>query len=55
MADLVHTLICENSNNKERLMDKQILNVFRAGLLFISLPGLALAQHDAGMPQIEDI
>ena len=36
-------------------MNKQITNVVRASLLFLFLPGLALAQHDAGIPQVEDI
>jgi len=36
-------------------MNKQITNVVLASLLFLALPGLSLAQHDAGMPQIEDI
>jgi hypothetical protein len=36
-------------------MSNKILNVCRIGLICLVLPGLALAQHDAGMPQIEDI
>ena len=36
-------------------MNRQIQNVFRAGLLFLFLPGFALAQHDAGIPQVGDI
>ena len=36
-------------------MNKRILNVFRLSLISLILPGLALAQHDAGIPQISDI
>jgi len=36
-------------------MNNKFLNVCRTGLICIFLPGLALAQHDAGMPQIGDI
>ena len=36
-------------------MNKQITNVVQASLLCLFLPGLALAQHDAGIPQVEDI
>jgi len=36
-------------------MNEQITNVVRASLLIFFLPGLALAQHDAGIPQVEDI
>jgi hypothetical protein len=36
-------------------MHNKILSVFRTGMICLVLPGLALAQHDAGMPQIEDI
>ena len=36
-------------------MNNKFLNVCRTGLICIFLPGLALAQHDAGIPQIGDI
>jgi len=36
-------------------MNNKILDVLRIGLICIFLPGLALAQHDAGIPQIGDI
>ncbi len=36
-------------------MSDKILNLIRSGLICLLLPGLALAQHDAGIPQIEDI
>ena len=36
-------------------MSDKILNLIRSGLICILLPGLALAQHDAGIPQIDDI
>ncbi len=36
-------------------MNNKILDVFRIGLICFFLPGLALAQHDAGIPQIDDI
>jgi hypothetical protein len=35
-------------------MNNKIPDVLRIGLICIFLPGLALAQHDAGMPQAED-
>ena len=35
-------------------MNNKILDALRIGLICIFLPGLALAQHDAGMPQAED-
>ena len=35
-------------------MNNKILHALRIGLICIFLPGLALAQHDAGMPQVED-
>jgi hypothetical protein len=36
-------------------MIKQVSNVFRTSLLFLSLTGLALAQHDAGIPRMEGV
>ncbi len=36
-------------------MNNILLSVCRTGLICIFLPGLALAQHDAGIPQISDI
>ncbi len=36
-------------------MNNKILEVLRTGLICTFLPGLALAQHDAGIPQISDI
>ena len=36
-------------------MNNRILSVLRNSLICIFLPGLALAQHDAGIPQIGDI
>ena len=36
-------------------MNKNMSNVFRTCLLCLFIPGLALAQHDAGVPQIENI
>jgi len=36
-------------------MNNKILDVLRIGLICIFLPGLVLAQHDAGIPQIDDI
>ena len=36
-------------------MNNRILNVICSSLICLVLPGLALAQHDAGMPQIGDI
>ena len=36
-------------------MNNKLLSVCRTGLICIYLPGLALAQHDAGIPQIDDI
>ncbi len=36
-------------------MNKKILNVFRSSMICLVLPGLALAQQDAGIPQIGDI
>jgi hypothetical protein len=36
-------------------MNNKVLEVLRTGLICIFLPGLALAQHDAGIPQIEAI
>jgi len=35
-------------------MNNKIPDVLRIGLICIFLPGLAPAQHDAGMPQVED-
>jgi hypothetical protein len=36
-------------------MNSKLLEVLRTGVICIFLPGLALAQHDAGIPQIDDI
>ncbi len=36
-------------------MNNKILDVLRTALICMLLPGLALAQHDAGIPQIGDI
>jgi len=36
-------------------MNHRILKVICSSLICLALPGLALAQHDAGMPQIGDI
>ena len=36
-------------------MNKKLLEISRIGLICTFLPGLALAQHDAGIPQIDDI
>jgi len=36
-------------------MNNKILNMIRSSLICLVLPGLALAQHDAGIPQIEDV
>jgi hypothetical protein len=36
-------------------MNKKLLEISRIGLICTFLPGLALAQHDAGIPQIGDI
>jgi hypothetical protein len=36
-------------------MNNKLLKVVRSSLVCLMLPGLALAQHDAGIPQIEDI
>jgi hypothetical protein len=36
-------------------MNKKLLEISRIGLICTFLPGLAMAQHDAGIPQIDDI
>jgi hypothetical protein len=36
-------------------MNNKILNALRNGLICVCLPGLALAQHDTGTPQMENI
>ena len=36
-------------------MNKKVLNVLNTCMDCLLIPGLALAQHDAGMPQIENI
>jgi hypothetical protein len=45
----------KNQNSKERSMKTLISTLFRTSLICLFLPGLALAQHDAGIPQVEDI
>ena len=36
-------------------MNNRLLNVVRCSLICMVVPGLALAQHDAGIPQVENI
>jgi hypothetical protein len=48
-------LIRDKQNTKERAMTSRLLNLFQTCLVFFCLPGLVLAQHDAGVPQMENI
>jgi hypothetical protein len=36
-------------------MNSRLLNLFRTSFVLFLLPGLAFAQHDAGIPQMEDV
>jgi hypothetical protein len=36
-------------------MNSRLLNLFVTSLLLLVLPGMAYAQHDAGIPQVEDV
>jgi len=36
-------------------MNEQLSNMVRIGLVLFLLPGYSLAQHDAGMPRVEDV